>query len=109
MKFRIIICVWILLGAILGAMVPVVATHAYQSGSTSPEINLPDSIISVERVKQWLTDALDWLAYAIVWVFKNLSAVIVAVVEFIAQAIVILIKAVIAFVTKIFELLKSDA
>jgi hypothetical protein len=89
-------------------MVPVVAVHAYQSGSTSPDINLPDSI-SVEQVKQWLTKALDWLAYAIVWVFKNLSAVIVTVVEFIAEVIVILIKAAIKFFTTIFKLLKSDA
>jgi hypothetical protein len=59
-------------------------------------------------VKQLFFQGLDWLAHAIVWVFKWFSPIIVNVIELIAQVVVFITRAAIKLGMTIFDLLHTN-
>lgn len=105
-RTRLLTALLMSLGLILVIGVNLTA-HAYESGSTSPSIDV-SGWFDIEHVKQWLINALDWLAHAVVWLFKGLSVLTVKIIEFVAQILIFITKALAVFVKKIIELVKQD-
>lgn len=89
---------------------PIFVVQAHETDIPHAEddsVSLTTDSIRVEQVKQLFEKGLDWLAHAIVWIFKWFSGVIVVIIDIIAKIMVFTAKAGIKFVATILSLIQE--